>query len=62
MGAPTGQSGQGRRGAGRGLGWRRMERRCAGAVDSVGVARGEMGEDILDVFGLLDACDTNRPY
>ena len=34
-----------------------MERRCAGAVDGVGVARGEMGEDLLDEFGRLDARD-----
>ena len=51
------QSGQGRRWGGRGLGLRRMERRCAGAVDAVGVAGGEMGEDLLDEFGRLDARD-----
>ena len=44
------QSGQGRRWGGRGLGERRVQRRCAGAVDAVGVARGEMGEDLLDVL------------
>ena len=42
------QSGQGRRWGGRGLGLRRMERRCAGVVDAAGVAGGEMGEDCLD--------------
>ena len=54
---PRAQSGQGRRWGGRGLGLRRMERRCAGAVDAVGVAGGEMGEDSLDEFGRLDARD-----
>ena len=54
---PRAQSGQGRRWGGRGLGLRRMERRCAGAVDAVGVAGGEMGEDFLDEFGRFDARD-----
>ena len=40
-----------------GLGLRGMERRCAGAVDAVGVAGGEMGEDLLDEFGRFDARD-----
>ena len=40
-----------------GLGKRRMERRCAGAVDALGVAGGEMGEDSLDEFGRFDARD-----
>ena len=34
-----------------------MERRCAGAVDALGVAGGEMGEDSLDEFGRFDARD-----
>ena len=54
---PWGQSGQGRRWGGRGLDERRMERRCAGAVDALGVARGEMGKDLLDELGRLDARD-----
>ena len=54
---PRAQSGQGRRGAGRGLGERRMERWCAGAVEALGVAGGEMGEDSLDEFGRFDARD-----
>ena len=57
---PRAQSGQGRRGVGRGLGERRMERRCAGAVDALGVAGGEMGEDSLDEFGRFDARDDAR--
>ena len=41
-----------------GLGLRRKERRCAAAVDAVGVAAGgEMGEDLLDEFGRFDARD-----
>ena len=51
------QSGQGRRWGGRGLGLRRMERRCAGVVDAAGVAGGEMGEDCLDDLGRVDARD-----
>ena len=39
------------------LGERRIERRCAGVVDAVGVARGEMGEDFLDELGGFDARD-----
>ena len=39
------------------MGERRVQRRCAGAVDAVGVARGEMGEDLLDEFGGFDARD-----
>ena len=54
---PRAQSGQGRRWGGRGLGLRGMERQCAGAVDAVGVAGGEMGEDLLDEFGRFDARD-----
>ena len=54
---PRAHSGQGRRGAGGGLGERRLERRCAGAVDALGVAGGEMGEDSLDEFGRFDARD-----
>ena len=44
-------------GGGRGLGERRMERWCAGVIDAAGLARGEMGEDLVDEFGLLDARD-----
>ena len=36
---------------------RGMERRCAGAVDALGVAGCEMGEDLLDECGNLDARD-----
>ena len=39
------------------MGLRRMERRWAGAVDALGVARGEMGEECLDEFGRFDARD-----
>ena len=42
---------------GRGLRFGRMERRCAGVVDAAGVAGGEMGEDLLDDLGRLDARD-----
>ena len=42
------------------MGLRRMERRCTGAVDAVGVAGGEMGEDCLDEFGRVDARDGAR--
>ena len=35
----------------------RMERRCAGVVDAAGVAGGEMGEDLLDDLGRVDARD-----
>ena len=45
---PRAQSGQGRRWGGRRLGERRVKWRCAGAVDALGVAGGEMGEDLLD--------------
>lgn len=31
--------------------------RCAGVVDAAGVARGEMGEDLLEDLGRLDARD-----
>ena len=54
------QSGQGWRWGGRGLGLRRMERRCAGVVDAAGVAGGEMGEDCLDDLGRVDARDRER--
>ena len=27
---------------------RRMQRRCTGVIDAAGLARGEMGEDLLD--------------
>ena len=54
---PRAQSGQGRRWGGRGLRFRRMERRYAGVVDAAGVARGEMGEGLLDDLGRLDARD-----
>ena len=39
------------------MGLRGMERRCAGAVDAVGVAGCEMGEGLLDECGNLDARD-----
>ena len=42
------------------MGLRRMERRCAGAGDAVGVAGGEMGEDLLDEFGRLNARDDTQ--
>ena len=54
---PRAQSGQGWRGGGRGLGERRMERWCAGVIDAAGLARGEMGEDLLDEFGRFDGRD-----
>ena len=46
----------------RGLGLRRMERRCAGVIDAAGLARGEMGEDGLDEFGRFDARDDTIGY
>ena len=39
------------------MGTRGVEPRCAGAVDAAGVVGGEMGEDVLDEFGRLDAGD-----
>ena len=36
---------------------RDMKRRCAGAVVATGVARGEMGEHLIDDLGRLDARD-----
>ena len=45
----------------RGLRFRRMERRCAGVVDAAGVAGGEMGEDLDDDLGSLDARDDAQP-
>ena len=52
------QSGQ-RRGWGGGeFGCGRTQRRCAGVVvDGGGVARGEMGEDLVDDLGRFDAGD-----
>ena len=52
------QSGQ-RRGRGGGeFGCGRTQRRCAGVVvDGGGVARGEMGEDLVDDLGRFDAGD-----
>ena len=34
-----------------------MERWCAGVIDGAGLARGEMGEDLLDEFGRFDVRD-----
>ena len=34
-----------------------MGRWCAGVIDAAGLARGEMGEDLLDEFGRFDVRD-----
>ena len=34
-----------------------MERWCAGVIDAAGLARGEMGEGLLDEFGRFDVRD-----
>ena len=57
---PWAQSGQGRGWGGRGFGCGRTQRRCAGVVVAAGAGGGEMGEDLLDDLGSLDARDDTQ--